>query len=326
MQHHDSTAPLISVVIPAYNAETTILETIASVQAQTFSDFEIIVINDGSTDSTLQLLEGLNDDRLRVTSYPNGGLSVARNRGMALARGEFIAFLDADDLWTPDKLELQLKALQANPKAGVVYSWTHFMDDDGNLYRVNPSDPPLQFEGNVFADLLTWNFIASGSNPMVRKEAILATGEFKTAAGGAADWDYWLRLALNWDYVVVPQRQILYRLTSGSMSSKIEQMEQCQITVMEDIFELAPPELQHLKRKTLSYIYRNSVKFYLERSSSANRADLALEKLVKSIQTFPKALLFHSTQKLFVKIALVKTLPSSISFYLFHKANRVLSS
>lgn len=322
MQYH-AIKPRISVIIPAYNAEKTILETIASVQNQTFSNFEIIVINDGSTDSTLKLLEELNDDRLRVVSYANGGLSVARNRGMAEAQGEFIALLDADDLWTPDKLELQLAALQANPKAGVVYSWTHFMDEAGNLFRTDSADLPLQFEGNVLADLLTWNFIASGSNPMICKEAILATGEFKTAAGGAADWDYWLRLALTWDYVVVPKRQIFYRLTTGSMSSKIDQMEQCQIIVMNDIFELAPPELQHLKRKTLAYIYQNSVKLHLERSSHIKRIDFALNKLIKAIQTFPATLLSRNTQKLLVKIALLKILPSNISFYLFQKTNRI---
>ena len=319
MQQH-SIEPRISVIIPAYNAEKTILETIASVQNQTFSNFEIIVINDGSTDSTLQLLEGLNDDRLYVVSYPDGGLSVARNRGVKQARGKFIAFLDADDLWTPDKLELQLADLQANPKAGVVYSWTHFMDEFGNLFR---GDSTLRFEGNVLADLLTWNFIAIGSNPMVRKEAIIATGEFIPEAGGASDWDYWLRLALNWDYVVVPKRQIFYRLTTGSISSNINQMEQYQIVVMNDILELAPPELQHLRCKILAYIYQNSVKLYLERSSHIKRMDFALNKLIKAIQTFPATLLSRNTQKLLVKIALLKTLPSNISSYLFQKTNRI---
>jgi glycosyltransferase involved in cell wall biosynthesis len=118
----------ISVVVPAYNAERTILETIASVQQQTFSDFELIVINDGSTDGTLEQLNTVKDPRLKVFSYENGGISVARNRGIAQATGEFIAFLDADDLWTPDKLELQLAALQQHPEVGVAYSWTCFMD------------------------------------------------------------------------------------------------------------------------------------------------------------------------------------------------------
>lgn len=95
----------ISVIIPAYNSGNTILETIASVLEQTESDFELIVINDGSTDNTLELLETVRDDRLKIYSYPNGGLPTARNRGIANSNGEFISFLDADDLWTKDKLE-----------------------------------------------------------------------------------------------------------------------------------------------------------------------------------------------------------------------------
>src|SRR5919202_5944333 len=99
--------PTIFVVIPAYNAERTILETVASVLQQTFSDFELIVIDDGSRDRTVELLQSIKDERLKVFSYENGGLPVARNRGISRSNGEFITFVDADDLWTPDKLELQ---------------------------------------------------------------------------------------------------------------------------------------------------------------------------------------------------------------------------
>ncbi len=119
--------PKISIITPAYNAERTILETIESVQNQTFSNFELIVINDGSKDRTLDLLQTIKDERLKIFSYENGGVAIARNRGLSHATGDFIAFIDADDLWTPDKLELQLAALQKHPEAGVAYSWTYFM-------------------------------------------------------------------------------------------------------------------------------------------------------------------------------------------------------
>jgi len=120
--------PVISVIIPAYNAEKTILETIQSLQKQTFTDFEIIVINDGSTDGTVELLNAIEDSRVKVFSYENGGLPVARNRGIDRATGEYITFVDADDLWTPDKLELQLTALRQHPEAGIAYSWTAFIN------------------------------------------------------------------------------------------------------------------------------------------------------------------------------------------------------
>ncbi len=100
--------PKISVIIPVYNAEETIKETLESVLSQTFSQFEIIVINDGSQDKTLEIVSRILDPRLKVLSYPNAGVSVSRNRGISQAAGEYVSFLDADDLWTPDKLETQL--------------------------------------------------------------------------------------------------------------------------------------------------------------------------------------------------------------------------
>ena len=113
--------PRVSVIIPAFNAEATTLETVRSVQAQTLSDFELIVIDDGSTDGTRERLAAVTDSRLQVHAYGNGGLPTARNRGIALATGEFVAFLDADDRWTPDKLQSQVAALEARADAGVAY-------------------------------------------------------------------------------------------------------------------------------------------------------------------------------------------------------------
>jgi glycosyltransferase involved in cell wall biosynthesis len=127
--------PTISVIIPTYNAERTVLKTVESVQKQTFSDIEIIIINDGSTDRTLELVQSIKDQRLKIFSYENGGLPVARNRGISQATGEFISFVDADDLWTPDKLELQLTALQQHPEAGADYSWTSYFTDMSGVHQ-----------------------------------------------------------------------------------------------------------------------------------------------------------------------------------------------
>ncbi|MCJ8279468.1 MAG: glycosyltransferase family 2 protein, partial [Rivularia sp. ALOHA_DT_140] len=135
----------ISVIIPTYNSQDTILETIESVQNQTFSDFEIVVINDGSTDLTLEILNAIKDERIQIYSYENGGVSLARNRGISHAKGEYIAFMDADDLWTADKLELQLIALQNNSQAALAYSWTYIMSEDGKQAH---KCAPVIIEGN----------------------------------------------------------------------------------------------------------------------------------------------------------------------------------
>ena len=198
----------ISVVIPAYNAAKTISETIDSVRRQTFTDFELIVINDGSSDHTAELVNAVADDRLRLFSYENGGAAIARNRGIDHVSGEFIAFLDADDLWTPDKLELQLEALQKHPKAGVAYSWTTHMSQDGKVFYASSS---VSFEGDVYSELLVSNFLTNGSNPLIRRVAIESVGGFDPSLVSGEDWEYWLRLAAQWPFAVVPKRQIFYR-------------------------------------------------------------------------------------------------------------------
>jgi len=205
--------PLISVIIPVYNAERTVLETIGSVQQQSLTDFELIVIDDGSTDDTFERLERVRDRRLRVFTYENGGPSAARNRGIGHARGEFISFIDADDLWTPDKLELQLAALRRHPHAGVAYSWTAFIDEDGRFLFAKE---PLWFEGNVFRELVVNNFIGSGSNVLIRRECVESVGRFDSRFSHGEDWDYLLRASVRWPFVVVPAYQVLYRLAAGS--------------------------------------------------------------------------------------------------------------
>ncbi|AFZ22700.1 glycosyl transferase [Cylindrospermum stagnale PCC 7417] len=305
--------PTISVIIPAYNVEHTIIKTITSVQAQTFLNWELIVINDGSTDESLQLLNEIKDSRLKVFSYQNGGLAVARNRGINHAMGEFIAFLDADDLWTPDKLELQLEALQKNPEAGVAYSWTYFMQEKGKYFH---TDRPLFFEGNVFANLLTNNFIASGSNPLIRKQAIESVGEFDPLVSGAADWDYWLRLAARWQFVVVPKAQIFYRLSSNSMSSQIEFMEECQLRVIERAFQSIPRELQFLKNQSIAYIYQYSFQLCLTRIPGVKGVKKAEAKILKAVQIYPKILLHPKTQKLLVKLVLKQIMTPQVAEYL----------
>lgn len=281
--------PTISVIIPAYNAEGTILETIKSVQWQTFSDLEIIVINDGSTDQTLELLQNIQDNRLKIFSYENGGLSVARNRGITNASGKYIAFLDADDLWTPDKLELQFVTLQQHPDAGVAYSWTYFMDEQGKSSIPGVS---IFFQGDVQANLLVNNFIASGSNPLIARQAIKSVGDFDPACAGCADWDYWLRLAAHWHFVVVPKHQIFYRQSLNSMSStKVKQMEDNGLLVIEKTFQSVPTELKPLKNRSLAWIYQYSTQQYLKQNvNNINAVNQAGQRLWMAIRLHPQIL------------------------------------
>lgn len=294
--------PRVSIVVPAYNAERTILETIRSIQAQTFSDFELIVINDGSTDQTLQLLDTVEDSRLKVFSYENGGLPVARNRGIHRSTGEFISFIDADDLWTADKLELQLKALQEHPEAGVAYSWTAFIDEKSTLFHHNH---PIWYEGNVYPNLLLRCFIANGSNILVRRECVEAVGEFDPTLKSTEDWEYYLRLAARYPFALVPKHQILYRRSPTSMTSKVAVMEKYNLLVAERAFQSAPQELQYLKKQSLSNIYIFITRICLEHECNKEGVRQARSKLAKAIRLYPKALLDSKNQHLLLKSVLL---------------------
>jgi len=288
--------PTISVIIPTYNAEGTILETIESVQKQTFDDFEIIVINDGSTDQTVELVNSIADERLRIFSYENGGVSVARNRGLSQATGEFIAFLDADDLWSPDKLELQLAALRRHPEAGVAYSWTsYFMNgQEGALFP----GKSVFFEGNVYTKLLVENFLANGSNPLVYQKAIESVGEFDPVLTIGEDWEFYLRLAARWSFVVVPKHQIFYRQSSGSATSKIEEIERQMLVMFEKAFQTAPPEYQYLKNQSLAWLYEYCTQQHLKNVTDLSGVNKAGLKLWKAICLHPQILLGDYAQRL----------------------------
>src|ERR687886_1714098 len=222
--------PLISVIIPVYNGGNTIRTTIESVLNQTFTNLELIVVNDGSQDSTLAVLNEIQDSRLKVFSFPNAGVSTSRNRGLAQAKGEFISFLDADDLWTPDKLEAQLKALQENPQAAVAYSWSDWIDESGQFLRAGGH---ITVNGNAYEKLLLRDFVESGSNPLIRKQALEEVGTFDESIAFAEDWDLWLRLAARSAFGAVPSPPVLYRISPNSASFNVWKMEAGSLKVIE---------------------------------------------------------------------------------------------
>ena len=306
--------PKVSVIIPTYNSSRTISKTLQSVFKQTYSDFEVLLINDGSTDHLMEVLKGFQDSRLQILNYENGGLSVARNRGIDRASGDYLIFLDADDLWSSDKLESHVNALdnarKTNPKAGVVYSWSYFLDDETNACYINHPKP---YEGDVLADILGSNFVTSGSNPMITREAINSVGYFNDNFKGASDWDYWIRLARQWRYVLIPERQVFYRQSRTSMSSNVPKMEQDQLRVINTIFPSLPSNLQPLKSIALSNIYFYSAKLYSRQPPSRESASQLRKKLFQAVVTHPSHLKKRDTYILLIKGCILQALPRSWS-------------
>ena len=245
--------PLISVIIPAYNAEKTIRETIESVIEQTLDDWELIVINDGSQDRTIEVVSQIKDPRIKLFSHSNAGVSASRNRGFDRSVGEFISFLDADDLWTPDKLEFQLNALHSHPEAAVAYSWTDYIDESGHFLYPGQH---VTFKGNVYRQMLVKFFLENGSNLLVRREAFLKVGGFKESLFMGEDREFCTRLAKEYKFVVVSHPQILYRQSTGTASDNAYRYERECLKVIESVFSDAPPSLQYLKKNSLAHNYK----------------------------------------------------------------------
>ncbi len=293
----------ISVIVPAYNSEQTILATITSVQNQTFTDWEIVVINDGSTDNTLKTLEQIQDKRIIIYSYENQGLSSARNRGITKAAGEFVTFLDADDLWSPDKLELQLKAFQENPEAGVAYSLAvGGLEHAENLFTFVEGNKTI-YQGQVYCQLLLENFIGCGSNILVRREAIESVGFFDLQLNSCEDWDYYLRLAAKWSFVCVAKQQIIHRQTSGSMRTKVAVMEKAGLLTLRKAFE-ATPQFNYLKNQSLARFYSYCADLYYINDRDGKNTRKALQNLWCAIKLYPLILSDRSVLKLLLKTLL----------------------
>lgn len=244
--------PVISVIIPTFNAEATIFSAVESVLAQSFDDFEIIVIDDGSTDRTRLILTEMKDPRLQVIHFPNKGVAESRNRGIQRARGEYISFLDADDLWTPDKLKDQYEALSSHPEAAVAYSWVNYIDSNNKLLH---SGWRTQGNGDVYEVLFERNFIENGSNILVRKQAVDVVGGFDATTTPSEDWDFYLRLAEKFEFVCVPKVQILYRVMPGSLSTRIKHMETGFLNFFDHAIARSPERTVPLKAQTLALFY-----------------------------------------------------------------------
>ncbi len=218
---------LVSVIVPAYNAGRTINATLTTALGQTHRHLEVIVVDDGSEDDTGAVVKRHGDPRLRYILQPNAGVAAARNRGIAEARGAFIATLDADDLWYPTKIERQIERFgAAGPDTALVYAWCYWLEPEGATLGYAP---PLRHEGRVLEQMCLGNLVISASNALVRRETMLAVGGFDEAlrqAGGQGceDWKLYLQIAERHEIAAVPEYLVGYRIHPGAMSDDFAQM------------------------------------------------------------------------------------------------------
>jgi glycosyltransferase involved in cell wall biosynthesis len=225
--------PAVSVVIPAYNASATLAETLASLSAQTFDDFDAIVVDDGSSDDTGSVAAGTGDARIRVVSTPNGGVARARNHAISQARGAFVAFLDADDLWEPQKLEQQVAALGDDPEAGVCVTGAFRIDKRSQVFATMPLPRPDDICRTLLLNAMAVGYISSG---LVRKSVLDTVGGFDPRFSYCADWDLWLRLSTATQFKIVEEPLTGYRTYAGSMSSDARLLERDTFAVLDAFF------------------------------------------------------------------------------------------
>jgi glycosyltransferase involved in cell wall biosynthesis len=214
--------PIVSVIIPTYNRAHLIVRAIRSVLNQTYQDFEIIVIDDGSTDNTEEIIRGFKDKKVKyIKKYKeNKGSSIARNIGIKVARGKYIAFLDSDDEWLPEKLDKQIKVLQSeSPEVGVVYSNLCYMDENGK--SMNKLRNPKK-EGYIYEDLFGKNYVGTDSTLLIRKECFHRVGLFDDLLNTQQDWDMWIRIAKYYRFALIKVPLVKYRLHSNQISRNLE--------------------------------------------------------------------------------------------------------
>ena len=221
--------PKVSVVMPVYNVEAFVSDAIAAVLNQTFTDFELVIVNDCATDRSIQICKQFRDSRIRIVSHlVNRGLAAARNTGIHNARGEYLAFIDSDDSWHKDKLKLHVEHLDNNPKVGISFSRSAFMDYEG--HPINFYQMPQLNDINA-AHLMCRNPVGNGSAPVVRRQAlddICFTGErmesyFDEKFRQSEDIECWLRIiaTTDWEMSGLAEPLTLYRLNHGGLSSNL---------------------------------------------------------------------------------------------------------
>lgn len=282
--------PTVSVVIPLYNTEQYIQETIASVLAQTFQDFELIIVDDGSTDESVERCRQFRDPRLRLINQKNRGLSGARNTGIHQSRGRYVALLDADDRWHPHKLALHVAHLESRPKMGVSYSQSAFMDDQGRSMGIVQAPKLTDVNASV---ILCRNPVGNGSAPVIRKavfDAIAFTGKsrhepdcyFDEDLRQSEDIECWLRIATqtSWEFEGLGQALTWYRVNNQGLSANLEKQYQSWLLVRDKTIRYAPELLDRYGSLAESFQLR-----YLARRAVRSRdAAQALGLIIRALR------------------------------------------
>lgn len=287
--------PLASIIVPAFNVAKTLPATLDALFAQTFIDFEIIVVDDGSTDTTaaiLQEYEGM--PGFRVITQRNRGLAGARNTGIAAARGLYIGFCDADDLWLPEKLERHVAHLHAQPRVGISYSGSGLIDDDGAPLGM-AQKPRLR--GVTPQHIFKRNPIGNGSAPVIRK-AVFDAIAHRPKSETSRDWYFdetfrqsediecWMRIALttDWQFEGIEGALTQYRINAGGLSAATDQQLAAWERMVTKLSKIAPEFFAQHAKPARAYQLRYLARRAISDKDTGRAVDLLLQSFAQSWQ------------------------------------------
>jgi glycosyltransferase involved in cell wall biosynthesis len=257
----------VSVIIPVYGAEQYIATTLKSVLEQTYRNFEVLIIDDGGLDRSIEICQQFQDPRIKIITQKNRGLAGARNTGIRNAQGDYLAFLDADDLWLPEKLEKHVEHLEKSPSVGISYCCSAFINESGMPLGIYQT-PKLK--GITIPNLLCRNPISNGSAPVIRREVfeeikfqenIYGTVEdfyFDDSFRASEDIECWFRIAIktNWKLEGIPETLTLYRVNSGGLSASVYKQLDSWEKVIEKTRTYAPELVAQWENPARAYQYR----------------------------------------------------------------------
>jgi glycosyltransferase involved in cell wall biosynthesis len=289
---------LVSVVVPAYNVEQYIEECLNSILAQTYRNFEVLVINDGSTDGTEEKVSAFRDRRIILINQRNRGLAGARNTGARRACGEYVAFLDSDDRWHPDKLKLHVEHLDNNPMVGVSYSQSAFINAQGMpmRYRQRP-----KLKGISSKDVFLRNPVGNGSAPVLRSKTLqdiayvpdgdlsLAEYYFDESFRQSEDIECWLRIALttDWKFEGIGLPLTEYRVNDGGLSAALDK----QLASWERVVAKTSIYAGDFVAKNVDAARAYQLRYLARRAVRSNDPIRALSLISRSMISYPGILL-----------------------------------
>jgi glycosyltransferase involved in cell wall biosynthesis len=247
--------PLISVIVSVFNGERFLDQTLQSLFAQDYRNFEAVVVIDGSHDGSAAILQKYADPRLRVIWKENGGAATAAVAGIAASTGELIAFLDQDDLWMPEKLRLHAEVMEHNPGVALTFSWFQVIDEQSREIGIHSA----QVTGTVsFRDLVIDFVIGGTSNVVVRREAVIAVGGPDPSIPNMYDFDLCLKIALlaPGNIRAIPHELMRYRRHPAQVTRKIGALESEWGQALEKLRTLAPEEVAAVERRANSNMQR----------------------------------------------------------------------